>query len=100
MVLFSAVSPHVRDNILRWKFNNYDSNGDATIRLENTEENRFHKDISDFAGCTHYLFHISDLIDEDNNNSITSEEWHRFFIVDHTLGKPTSSCLMQQETTH
>lgn len=94
IVLSYPVSDHLKDNILRSKFNSYDSNGDGMIRLENTEENRFHSDLYQFAWCKHFLYHISDIIDANNTDSITYEEWKNFFFIDHTSRKPNVTCMM------
>ena len=82
----SPVTDEVRGEIVLYKFNDYDSNRDGKIKLDNTEEFNFHADLYQFTWCKLFLSHISELIDEDRSASITLEEWKRFFGVEDAEG--------------
>ena len=82
----SPVSDGLRREIVLYKFNDYDSNGDNIIKLENTEEIKFHGDLYQLTWCKRFLSQISEVIDDDRSASITQEEWKIFFGVEDAEG--------------
>jgi Ca2+-binding EF-hand superfamily protein len=64
--------------LVEW-FDHYDKNGNGLIDLNHSEETAFHNHISQFTSCKHFLDHLSEEIDTNDNESITLDEWQSFF---------------------
>ena len=73
----NAVPSSKKESILRLKFNEYDTNRDSS--LSRAEEFYFRKQLSTIFGCPTVFTNLRELFDENNDNSITLQEWIAFF---------------------
>ena len=85
--------------VLLWKFNDYDRNGDKV--LNPSEEFTFLKDINTYFGCSKFHAHLQQLLNMDaDDKKISLQEWLAFFGVNSpgkTLWRKTYNyilCLM------
>ena len=60
-----------------WKFRYYDTNADDN--LQPLEEHRFRRELYNFVRCKSFFDHVGDLLDADNDEVISSDEWKEFF---------------------
>lgn len=75
--IWCTVTGTIKRNVLRWKFEYYDRNGDGV--LHPAEQFVFKLELYEFVGCKTFFDHVTELIDEDSSGTITNEEWNNFF---------------------
>ena len=74
-----TVSSSKKETVQRWKFTHYDRNEDNF--LNSAEEFLFHRELYDFYGCANFFDHLEVLMDNNNDNNISWQEWDSFFDI-------------------
>lgn len=65
--------------MLEWKFEHYDGDGNDELSKTELVDGRGRKDMYNFFGCTKFLEHFYEMVDENENNAIVLSEWLGFF---------------------